>query len=51
MHLDIAVEGALDCLADAARQMDVRRVDHDAVRILLDADNPIKRDSFFSASS
>src|SRR5271166_1041260 len=41
--LDLAVEGALHRFANAARQVDVRRVDHQALRILLDADDPIER--------
>src|SRR5271168_1821480 len=41
--LDFAVKGALDCLANAARQVDVRRVDHDPLRIILDADDPVER--------
>jgi hypothetical protein len=39
MVLDLAVEGALDRLADAARQMDVGRVDNDPLRVILDADD------------
>src|SRR6516225_5143947 len=40
--LNLAVEGALDRLANAARQVDVRRVDHDSVRVLLDTNDPVE---------
>ena len=33
--IDLAVEGAFDRLANAARQVDVRSVDHNPLRILL----------------
>ena len=49
--LDLAVEGALDRLANAARQVDVCRVDLDPVRVLLDTDDPVEWSSFFSACS
>jgi len=37
------VEGALDRLANPARQMDVCCVDHDSLRVLLDANDPVER--------
>ena len=43
MTLDLAVEGALDCLANATRQMDVRRSDHEPLRVILNADDPVER--------
>src|SRR5262249_49108809 len=40
---DLAVEGALDRLAYAARQVDIRRIDHEPLRVLFDADDPVER--------
>jgi hypothetical protein len=37
------VEGAFHRLANAARQMNVRRVDNDPLRVLFDADDPVER--------
>ncbi len=43
MIFDLAVERALDRLADPPRQMDVGRVDRDPRGVLLDADDPVER--------
>jgi hypothetical protein len=41
--LNFAVEGALDRLANAPRQVNIRRVDHDPLGILRDANDPVER--------
>jgi hypothetical protein len=43
MVLELAVKGALDRLANAARQVDVGRIDNEPVGILLYADDPVER--------
>jgi hypothetical protein len=37
------VKCALDRVANATRRMDVRRVDHDPLHVILDADDPVER--------
>lgn len=49
--LNLAVEGALDGLANAARQMDVRRVDYDPCGSSSMLMIRLSGCSFFSASS
>src|SRR6516164_7335007 len=43
MLLEAAVEGVLGGFADPARQMNVCRLDDDALRILVDADDSVQR--------
>jgi hypothetical protein len=43
MRVELAVEGAVDRLANTPRQVDVRRVDHDSPRILPNAHNAVQR--------
>ena len=45
------MKGALKRLADAPRQMDIGRVNHNPVRFLLDTHDAVERMFLFSISS
>jgi hypothetical protein len=50
-NIDMSVESTLDRLANAARQMDVRRRDDDTFCVLLDTDDAVEWMLLFSAAS